>query len=101
MRTPLTFLQEVFPVKIHLKESLPEDQYHVPTKISRAPSLQDPDYHLLAHDFQVNVGSAEVPPCGTWIIVANYNKGLNKFYGVALTPCHIHSHFTFISGSIE
>ena len=73
----------------------------MPLQISKVPSLQDLDYHLLAHDFQVNVGFAEVLPHGTWIIVTNYTKRLNEPYGVDLTPCRIHSHFTFISGSIE
>lgn len=73
----------------------------MPLQISKAPRLQDLDYCLLANDFQVNMGFAEVLPRGTWIIVASYTKRLSKPYGVDLTPCHIHSHFTFISGSIE
>lgn len=73
----------------------------MPLQNSKAPSLQDLDYLLLARDFQVNVGFAEVLPRGTWIIVANYTKRLKESYCVDLTPCHIHSHFTFISGGIE
>lgn len=43
----------------------------MPLQISKAPSLEDLDYCLLAHDFQVNMGFAEVLSHGTWIIVAS------------------------------
>lgn len=40
-------------------------------QISKASSLQNLDYCLLAHDFQASIGFTQVLPHGTWVIAAN------------------------------